>query len=97
MPFTLKNRTVLITGGSRGLGAVISAKFAAEGCNLAINYAASEEPAQALATRLRAEHGVRVIVLRADCGVVAECEGLVRATIEEFGGLHVIVGNAVSF
>ena len=45
MPYTLKGRRVLITAGSRGLGALVAKRFGAEGCNVAVNYASSREAA----------------------------------------------------
>jgi NAD(P)-dependent dehydrogenase (short-subunit alcohol dehydrogenase family) len=46
MPYTLKGRNVLITGGSRGLGALICEKFAQEGANVMVNYVSAEDRAQ---------------------------------------------------
>ncbi|KAM5493115.1 hypothetical protein MaudMau93_001209 [Microsporum audouinii] len=63
MPYSLKGRNVLITGGSRGLGAMIAEKFAAEGSNIAINYCASAERAKELATKIEADHKVKAVVL----------------------------------
>jgi NAD(P)-dependent dehydrogenase (short-subunit alcohol dehydrogenase family) len=46
MPYSLKNRNVLVTGGSRGLGALICEKFAQEGANVMVNYVSAEERAR---------------------------------------------------
>lgn len=48
----------------RGLGEVICFKFAAEGCNVAINYVSSEEKAKELKGKFEGEFGVRVVCLR---------------------------------
>lgn len=64
MPYELKARNVLITGGSRGLGALIVEKFAKEGSNVAINYQSSKDAAQALADKVHKDHGVKAIVLQ---------------------------------
>lgn len=45
MPYALKGRNVLVTGGSRGLGALICEKFAAEGSNVMVNYVSAEDRA----------------------------------------------------
>jgi NAD(P)-dependent dehydrogenase (short-subunit alcohol dehydrogenase family) len=95
MPYSLKSRTVLITGGSRGLGAVISARFAAEGANIAINYSSSEEPALKLAAELKEKYSVKAEVYKADAGSMAQVEELVKTVVKDFGGVDVIVGNAV--
>lgn len=96
MPYSLKNRNVLVTGGSKGLGAVIAAKFAAEGSNIAINYANDTAAAQSLKAELEKEHGVKAVVVKADAGSMAECKRCVEETIQALGGIDVIIGNAVS-
>ena len=64
MPYSLKDRIVLVTGGSRGLGALVVEKFAAEGCHVAINYNASKERAEELARKVQHEHQVRTVLLQ---------------------------------
>ncbi|KAK5688834.1 hypothetical protein LTS10_000812 [Elasticomyces elasticus] len=94
MPYSLKGRNVLVTGGSRGLGAEICRKFAAEGCNIAINYANNEAPAQELAKELQQKYNVKTVVLKADGGVLSECVNCVQETIKAFGGIDGVIGNA---
>ncbi|WPH01013.1 Hypothetical protein R9X50_00384700 [Acrodontium crateriforme] len=94
MVFQLVGRNVLITGGSRGLGAVITRKFAAEGSNVAINYVSSDGPAQKLAQEIQQKHGVKAIIIQGDCGILSDCQKCVRETIKAFGGVDVIIGNA---
>jgi len=53
---------VLVTGGSRGLGELICLKFAAEGCNVAVNYNASEDRAKEVAEKVRRFGGKAVLV-----------------------------------
>jgi hypothetical protein len=79
----------------RGLGAVIAEKFAAEGSNVGINYASNAEAANTLAERLKKEYGVKTAVFQGDAGVLADCKYLVHETIKTFGGIDVIIGNAV--
>ncbi|EKG21828.1 Short-chain dehydrogenase/reductase SDR [Macrophomina phaseolina MS6] len=94
MPYDLKGRNVLITGGSRGLGATLARTFAAEGCNVAINFQSSESAAQGLAKAIEQEHGVKVTTIKADVGVSAECERCVQETVKALGGLDILIGNA---
>ncbi|KAK4496450.1 hypothetical protein PRZ48_012430 [Zasmidium cellare] len=94
MPYALKGRNVLITGGSRGLGAFIARKFAAEGSNVAINYANNEAPAQELAKELESKSNVKTTVIKGDGGKVEDVQNCVRQTIKAFGGLDIIIGNA---
>ncbi|KAF7894895.1 hypothetical protein EAF00_006709 [Botryotinia globosa] len=94
MPYKLTNRNVLVTGGTRGLGEVISLKFAAEGCNVAINYVSSGEKAQEMKKKMEREWGVKVICLMGDMSQESDCISVVKETIKEFGGLDIIISNA---
>lgn len=95
MPYSLQGRNVLVTGGSRGLGAIICEKFAREGSNVAINYANSAEAAEKLASDLRNEFpSVKIITIQADMGKEEDCNKVVETTIKEFGGIDVIISNA---
>lgn len=87
------NKTVLITGASRGIGAACAERFAKEGYNVVINYRTSAT-AEALAKRLSDEYGVRTLCIKADVGRRAECEAMVEKAIEEFGFIDVLVNNA---
>lgn len=71
MPYSLKGRKVLITGGSRGLGALIAEKFAAEGSDIAINYASNKEAADKLADKIQQNFSVKTCVVQAVCDVAA--------------------------
>ncbi|KAK5133959.1 hypothetical protein LTR08_007079 [Meristemomyces frigidus] len=77
-----------------GLGAEIARKFAAEGCNVAINYANNEGPAQELANELQHNHNVKTLLIKGDGGVMADCARCVQETIEAFGGIDCVVSNA---
>ncbi|KAJ5774559.1 hypothetical protein N7457_009455 [Penicillium paradoxum] len=94
MPYSLSGRNVLITGGSRGLGAISAEKFAAEGSNVAINYLSSKESAEKLASDIAAKYGVKTVTIQGDAGVKEDCINAVKTTIEKLGGLDVIVSNA---
>jgi len=66
MPYSLKSRRLLITGGSQGLGAEIVRKFAAEGCDVAVNYHSNTEAAEKLKAEVEGDFpGVRVVLLKA--------------------------------
>ncbi|TID13683.1 NAD(P)-binding protein [Venturia nashicola] len=94
MPFDLREKTVLITAGSRGLGAAISQKFAIEGSNIAINYYSRISEAEELSKRLEKEYGIKTLLIQGDAGVTADVKRMVQETIKIFGGLDVIIGNA---
>lgn len=57
-------RAMANRGLNRGLGAVIARKFAAEGSNVAINYASSKETAEKVASDLAAQYNVKTIVVQ---------------------------------
>jgi len=94
MPYNLKGRNVLVTGGSRGLGELICYKFAQEGCNVAINYNASADRAKGVAEKVEKDHGMKAIILQGDMGLEADCHKIVQQTIAQFGGLDIIISNA---
>ncbi|MFT8245591.1 SDR family NAD(P)-dependent oxidoreductase [Roseomonas sp. BN140053] len=93
MPNTLQGKTVLITGGSRGLGAATAAAFAAHGADVAISYAASADKAEAVVATLRAA-GARAIAVRSDQADLSSAKPLVDAVLAEFGRLDILVNNA---
>lgn len=94
MPYKLQGRNVLIVGGARGLGVSIAEKFAAEGCNIAINYLSSQQQADDLALRLEKEFNIKTATIKGDAGVQADCVRLIRTAIEKFSGLDIIISNA---
>ncbi|KFY43506.1 hypothetical protein V494_01944 [Pseudogymnoascus sp. VKM F-4513 (FW-928)] len=94
MVYELKGRNVLVTGGSRGLGALICDKFAKEGANVIVNYVSSAAAAEDIAKTIAGEYGVKAFAVKGDMGVEADCVRLVEETIEKLGGVDVIVSNA---
>ncbi|KAL7931795.1 NAD(P)-binding protein [Trichoderma chlorosporum] len=93
MPYSLKGRNVLVTGGSRGLGAVICKKFAEEGANVAINYVSNADAAQQVADALK-EYPVKTFIIQGDAEKREDNARLVQETVKNFGGLDIIVANA---
>jgi NAD(P)-dependent dehydrogenase (short-subunit alcohol dehydrogenase family) len=63
--YNLKDRKVLVTGASRGLGAAIAMAFAEEGCDLAITYLGSRDKADSVADEIRSFTGRRVVIFQA--------------------------------
>ncbi|KAJ5083749.1 hypothetical protein N7456_013176 [Penicillium angulare] len=94
MPYSLKGRNVLVIGGSRGLGALVADKFAAEGSNVAINYMSSKETADKVATELASRHSVKTVAIQGDAGKQSEATNTVKAAIDQLGGLDVVISNA---
>lgn len=89
----LKGKVVLVTGGSRGLGAATAEAFADHGADVAISYAASADKAAAVVEKLRAK-GVRAIAVKSDQADLASAKPLIDRVIAEFGRLDILVNNA---
>lgn len=93
----LKDATVIVTGGARGIGRGIVTAFAGEGANVVIGDLLDvPEVAQACdETRRQVEAlGVKTDALAVDVRDLAQCEALVRRAVERFGRLDVVCANA---
>jgi len=84
---------VLITGSSRGIGAEVALKAAAEGASVAVHYQHSAEAAARVVERARSL-GVESEAFGADIGDGHEAEALVAAVIDRFGRVDGLVNNA---
>jgi len=93
MSNTLKGKVALVTGGSRGLGAVIAEALADEGADVAITYVASADKADAVVAKLK-KKGVRALALRSDQADTTAARPLVDAVLAHFGRLDILVNNA---
>ncbi len=86
-------RVAIVTGASRGIGAAVAERLAADGFAVAVNYAASPEPAARLVERIAASGG-RACAAQADVADPAAVAGLFDAVEAQFGGVDVLVNNA---
>ena len=86
-------RAALVTGGGRGIGRAICLALAAQGYDVAVNYAASSAAAEQTAADCRAL-GVQAVTLQADVTDPAACQTLVDTAAKTFGRLDVLVNNA---
>lgn len=84
-------RKVLVTGGSRGIGAAVVRAFAAAGARVAVHYAKSAAPAERLCAELP---GGNHALLQADLADPAAAAPLIEAAQTALGGLDVLVNNA---
>ena len=90
---TLAGRVVLVTGSSRGIGAEVAVKAAAEGAVVAIHYQRSAEAAEQTLARVR-DAGGEGATFAADIADGPQAEALVHAAIERFGRIDGLVNNA---
>jgi 3-oxoacyl-[acyl-carrier protein] reductase len=89
----LEQRTALITGGSRGIGAAIARAFAAEGADVALCHNDDETGALATAADIRA-HGRRAFAAHCDVGDPPSLRAFVEAAHTAFGRIDIAVNNA---
>ncbi len=86
-------KTVIVTGGSKGIGAATSIYFAQKGYNVVINYNSSVHAAEILNTSLLS-NGYNSSVFKADVSNRLEVELMVKETLYKYGSIDVLVNNA---
>jgi len=89
----LTGKTIVVTGGNSGIGEAIVLAAAAEGANVVIDYVDHPEETTALVARVEAAGG-HAVGVRADVSKVADVHAMVRAAVETYGRLDVLVNNA---
>ncbi|QPP05845.1 SDR family oxidoreductase [Streptomyces bathyalis] len=89
----LYGKAALVTGGSRGIGAAIALRLAADGADVTLTYDRSVAAAEEVAALIE-KSGGRVLAVRADCADPAAIRHSVEACVTEFGRLDILVNNA---
>lgn len=89
----LSGKVALIQGGSRGIGAAIVKRLAAEGASVAFTYVSSAAKAEELQNSITANGG-KALAIKADSADAAAIRHAVSATVETFGRLDILVNNA---
>lgn len=93
MSSELKGKAAIVTGGAQGLGRAISARLAAEGCNLIIADV-NEAGARDAAAEVAKEHGTKVLPFKVDVTEESQVEAMFALAQKEFGRVDVVVSNA---
>jgi 3-oxoacyl-[acyl-carrier protein] reductase len=89
----LEGKSALVTGGSQGIGAAISLDLAREGADICLTYRKHEAEARDYEQKIRSM-GRKALALKCDIASFSEAEQVVKAAVQEFGSLHVLVNNA---
>src|SRR5258708_12542948 len=89
----LEGKIALITGGSRGIGAAIAKRLAADGANVAITYTKGADAAASAVKEIERAGG-KAIPIQADAADADACKAAVEKTAATFGQLDVLVNNA---
>ena len=89
----LTNKTALVTGASRGIGAAIAKSLAKEGAFVIINYNGSKERADAVASEITADGG-KAAVYGCNVSDYSACEKMAKDIMETYGHLDILVNNA---
>jgi 3-oxoacyl-[acyl-carrier protein] reductase len=89
----LEGLTALITGASRGLGAVIAERLAADGATVVVNYRRERGRAQDVVDRIRSAGG-RALAIQADVTIESDVQRLFAESIAEAGPVRLLVNNA---
>ncbi|MFL9945922.1 3-oxoacyl-ACP reductase FabG [Paraburkholderia agricolaris] len=92
----LQGKRALVTGASRGIGAAIARRLAADGADVAITFERSAEQAEVVAAEIRAL-GRRALAIQADSADPAAVRAAVDQVAQSFGGLDILVNNAGIF
>jgi glucose 1-dehydrogenase len=92
----LQGKRAIVTGSSQGIGQSIAVRLAREGASVVVTYRSNPKGAEDTLATLRPllAPGARVVAIRADVGVRAECARLLAESVQALGGVDVLVNNA---
>ena len=89
----LSGKVALVTGGSRGIGAAIAKRLAADGASVAITYTKGADAAKSVVQAIEKDGG-KAVAIQADATDAAAAKGAVDQTVAKLGRLDILVNNA---
>jgi 3-oxoacyl-[acyl-carrier protein] reductase len=89
----LKDRTAIVTGGSRGIGKAIALELAKRGAKVVVNYVRSEKGAAEVVEQIKSSGG-DALAVKADVSDINQASDLIKAAIEKFEKIDILVNNA---
>ena len=89
----ISGKVAIVTGASKGIGAGIAVRLAADGAQVVVNYSRNAEDADAVVQKIVAIGG-RAIAVRADLAQPAQIQPLIDAAMNAYGRLDILVNNA---
>lgn len=90
---SLKGKTAVVTGASRGIGKAIALRLAELGANIVINYRSNSSSIEELIKEI-SEKGSKAIAIQGDVSIFSEAEGIMKKALETFGTIDILVNNA---
>ena len=90
----LEGRRALVTGGDSGIGRAVAIAFAREGADVVLSYLPEEEDDAQETARLVKDAGRTVVTAPGDIRDEQHCQALVQRTVDELGGIDILVNNA---
>jgi 3-oxoacyl-[acyl-carrier protein] reductase len=96
MSLSLKGKSALVTGSSRGIGRAIAERLAADGASVIINYTRQEKAAQEIVKRI-VDKGGKAVAIQADVAKTADIKRLFDEAEKAVGRLDIVVANAAVF
>ncbi|MCJ1369903.1 hypothetical protein MMC20_001115 [Loxospora ochrophaea] len=88
---SLTSKVALITGATKGIGRATALRLSALGAKIALNYSSDSAAADALVAEIGSDNA---LAIKADAGSVAACEAMVKATVDRFGRIDILIPNA---
>lgn len=89
----MKGKTVIITGGARGIGKAAALKLASLGAKLVINYLGNDKAASETEEACK-QLGAEILLIKGDVASAEQCEKIAAAALERFGRIDVLINNA---